>query len=59
MLRVAGATAATAASPPIGGDEPEEQAREALRRIAAALEQVGAGPEHAMSTRLYVTDISR
>ena len=35
------------------------QAREALRRIAAALEEAGAGLEHVVRTRMFVTDISR
>lgn len=36
-----------------------EQTREAIRRIAAALQQVGAGLEHVVRTRMFVTDISR
>lgn len=35
------------------------QTREALRRIALALEQAGAGIADVVRTRLYVTDISR
>lgn len=33
------------------------QAREALRRIAAALDEAGAGLEHVVRTRMFVTDI--
>jgi enamine deaminase RidA (YjgF/YER057c/UK114 family) len=42
----------------VGGDV-VAQAREALRRICAALEQLGAGPEHVIRTRIYVTDVGR
>ena len=43
----------------VGGDDIGAQAREALRRIAAALEKAGAGLEHVVRTRMFVTDISR
>ena len=35
------------------------QTREALRRIAAALEQVGARVDDVVRTRIFVTDIGR
>lgn len=35
------------------------QAREALRRIAVALEQAGAGLHDVVRTRMFVTDVSR
>lgn len=41
-VAVAGTTAATVDGGAVGGDDIAEQAREALRRIAAALEQAGA-----------------
>lgn len=37
----------------------EGQARQALRNILAALTQLGAGPEHVVRTRLFVTDIAQ
>ena len=58
-VSVAGTTAALPDGGAVGGDDAGEQAREAIRRIAAALEQVGAGLEHVVRTRVYVTDISR
>jgi enamine deaminase RidA (YjgF/YER057c/UK114 family) len=58
-VSVAGTTAAAEGGGAVGGDDPAAQAREALRRIAAALEAVGAGIEHVVRTRMYVTDISR
>jgi|SRR3954451_14704834 len=56
---VSGTTAATADGDPVGGDDLGAQAREALRRIEVALEEAGAGLEHVVRTRMYVTDISR
>ena len=43
----------------MGGDDIGEQTREALRRIAAALQEAGARLEHVVRTRMFVTDISR
>ncbi|HXH80668.1 RidA family protein [Nocardioides sp.] len=57
-VSVAGTTAAGDGGA-VGGDDIGAQAREALRRVVAALEQVGAGPEHVVRTRMFVTDISR
>ena len=37
----------------------EAQARQALRNILAALAALGAGPEHVVRTRLFVTDITQ
>jgi len=58
-VSVAGTTAATQDGGAIGGDDGGEQAREALRRIASALQQVGARLEDVVRTRIFVTDISR
>ena len=58
-VSVAGTTAALPDGGVVGADDAAEQTREAVRRIAAALEQVGAGLEHVVRTRMYVTDISR
>ncbi len=43
----------------VGGDDIGAQAREALRRIAAALGEAGAGLDHVVRTHMFVTDISR
>lgn len=56
---VAGTTAALPDGGAVGGDDAYEQAREALRRIASALHEVGARMEDVVRTRIYVTDISR
>jgi len=58
-VSIAGTTAAAEGGGAVGGDDIGAQAREALRRIAAALEEVGAGLEHVVRTRMFVTDISR
>ena len=58
-VSVAGTTAARPGGGAVGGDDIAEQAREAIRRISAALEQVGASLEHVVRTRMFVTDISR
>ena len=55
-VAVAGTTAATVDGGAGGGDDIAEQAREALRRIAAALEQAGARLEDVVRTRMFVTD---
>ena len=57
-VAVAGTTAASE-SGPVGGDDIAEQAREALRRIAAALDEVGASLRDVVRTRIFVTDIAR
>jgi enamine deaminase RidA (YjgF/YER057c/UK114 family) len=58
-VSVAGTTAAADGGGAVGGDDIGAQAREALRRVVAALEQAGSGPEHVVRTRMFVTDISR
>ena len=59
MVFVAGTTAAVPDATPVGGDDAYLQAVEALRRIAAALHQVGAGMADVVRTRIYLTDITR
>lgn len=57
---VAGTTAAAAdGGAPVGGDDAYAQTAEALRRVLAALAEVGAGPGDVVRTRMYVTDIDR
>ena len=58
-ISVSGTTAAAEGGGAVGGDDMEAQAREALRRIATALEQVGARIEDVVRTRMFVTDIGR
>jgi enamine deaminase RidA (YjgF/YER057c/UK114 family) len=42
------------ADPP---SDPYAQAKRCLEIIVAALEEVGAGPEHVVRTRAYLTDV--
>ena len=58
-VSVAGTTASLPDGGVVGADDPAEQTREALRRIAAALEQTGASLADVVRTRIFVTDISR
>ncbi|MFE2958336.1 RidA family protein [Nocardia tengchongensis] len=58
-ISVAGTTAVASGGGAVGGDDIAAQTREALRRIVAALAEVGATPEHVVRTRIFVTDISR
>ncbi|GAA4359964.1 RidA family protein [Angustibacter luteus] len=55
---VAGTTAAGSNGDPVGGDDAYAQTREALRRVVAALAEVGASPADVVRTRMYVTDIA-
>ncbi len=58
---VAGTTAAGPDGRAVAGTagDPAAQTREALRRVRAALEEVGARLSDVVRTRLHVTDISR
>jgi enamine deaminase RidA (YjgF/YER057c/UK114 family) len=56
---VSGCTSIDADGVVLGGGDPGEQMRLALEALVAALERVGAGVEHVVRTRMYVTDISR
>ena len=57
---VSGTTAAAPdGGPPVGGDDAYAQTVEALRRVAVALAEVGAGPADVVRTRMFVTDIKR
>lgn len=58
-VSVAGTTAAAEGGGVVGGQDVAEQTREALKRIEAALQQVGARLEDVVRTRMFVTDISR
>jgi enamine deaminase RidA (YjgF/YER057c/UK114 family) len=56
FVAVAGTTG-TGADGRVVSDDPYAQARHALDRIVAALESVGAKPEHVVRTRMFVTDV--
>jgi len=43
----------------VGPNDPYLQAKRCIEIIAAALEEAGAGLEHVVRTRMFVTDISR
>ncbi|WP_067858175.1 Rid family hydrolase [Nocardia shimofusensis] len=59
VIAVSGTTAAAPGGTAVGGEDMGAQAREALRRIALALEQAGASLSDVIRTRIFVTDISR
>lgn len=57
FVHVAGTTATDAAGRLVGVGDPYAQAVRALQNVATALAQAGAGLEHVVRTRMYVTDI--
>lgn len=57
IIHVAGTTGLDATGAPAPGGM-YGQSRQALANILAALRQLGAGPEHVVRTRVFVTDIS-
>lgn len=60
LIAVSGTTAsAPDGNGAIGGDDIAEQTREALRRIADALERAGASLSDVVRPRIFLTDISR
>jgi len=59
FIYVSGTTASGPDGNIVGIDDPYAQTRQILANITTALAAVGAGPEHVVRTRIYLTDISR
>jgi enamine deaminase RidA (YjgF/YER057c/UK114 family) len=59
FVYVAGCTALGADGQIVGGDDAHAQARQACANVLAALGLAGAGADHVVQTRIYVTDIGR
>jgi len=58
-IYVTGTTAIDADGEIVGVDDAYQQAQQCLRNIETALRRLGAGLEHVVRTRMFVTDISR
>ena len=58
-IYVTGTTALADDGEIVGVDDPYEQAKQCIRNIEKALKRLGAGLEHVVRTRMFVTDISR
>ncbi len=58
LVYVAGTTASDEEGNLIGGDDPYAQAVYILRKIEAALQQVGASLEAVVRTRVYLADVN-
>ena len=56
LVVVAGTTALSADGELVGGDDPHAQAREALRKVGAALEAAGATLEDVVQTRVSIAN---
>jgi enamine deaminase RidA (YjgF/YER057c/UK114 family) len=59
FVYVSGTTASGPDGNIVGLDDPYAQTRQILANISNALAAVGAGPEHVVRTRIYLTDIRR
>jgi enamine deaminase RidA (YjgF/YER057c/UK114 family) len=58
-IYVTGTTALGSDGEIVGEGNAYEQAQQCLRNIESALRRLGAGLEHVVRTRMFVTDISR
>ncbi len=58
-IYVTGTTATGDGGEIVGIGDGYEQAKQCLRNIETALNRLGAGVEHVVRTRMFVTDISR
>jgi len=58
-IYVTGTTAIGPDGEIVGVDDAYQQAQQCLRNIETALRRLGAGLEHVVRTRMFVTDISR
>jgi enamine deaminase RidA (YjgF/YER057c/UK114 family) len=58
-IYVTGTTATDESGEIVGGDDAHAQTVQCLKNIERALNRLGAGLEHIVRTRMYVTDISR
>lgn len=59
QIAVSGTTATGEGGAIVGEGDVYAQTAQALKNIVAALAQAGAGPEHVVRTRIYMTDISK
>jgi len=58
-IYVTGTTATAPDGEIVGVGDAYEQAKQCLKNIERALQRLGAGMEHVVRTRMFVTDISR